>query len=531
MVHSEVRGMRRSCFAVWSSLAVALAACDVDDVTVSGYQLTDGGSTTEERDGGLDARAMDAATPRDAATEPDVSAVDALPPSDPEAPSAPLLAEIRQVDGRFVLHVRNLTNGGAVAHGADERMPGAGLHRLFVVAAYLKQVQAGTLNPDTEVPFALDDYRAGGASETSEAKAGAAIKLSSLASLTLLAGDVTAEELLVRAVGGSAAVQRFVDTLDVPGIGRYASPCELDRAFASRLDPRLEAVDCRALAKLLREDDARALVPSIFSDAPAFTDLQRFDAWRGVEADGLSTVTAAGFGDVLARLEARTLGDAALSDALRGLLDRALGAGGGGNDLPDGVWISNLQGPTFRGRAWAGLVRGSDAPVAVVLIADGARSPNALGGQFDRASALAWEQVVGPIDLTLPAAPIEGPTWLRGVFLHTPDDVVECNEMFADDFEALLTCRRDHQRAAFTERDALAATVMVNDGPAVEATWLWTEPEGARHRYQVRLNEGGWWAWTRSYPAQSLGTWRLDVWLNGRPVFLSSFPVAAAPAP
>jgi hypothetical protein len=72
---------------------------------------------------------------------------------------------------------------------------------------------------------------------------------------------------------------------------------------------------------------------------------------------------------------------------------------------------------------------------------------------------------------------------------------------------------------------------MVNDGPAVEATWLWTEPEGARHRYQVRLKEGGWWAWTRSYPAQSAGTWRLDVWLNGRPMFLSSFPVAAAPAP
>ena len=522
--------MRGSRFAWMSSLMVALAACDVDDVTVSGYQLTDGGSSTEERDAGGDA-GLDAAPPKDAATEPDVTAVDALPPSDPEAPSAPLLAELRQVDGRFVLHVQNLTNGGTVAHGADERMPGAGLHRLFVAATYLKQVQGGSLSPDTEVLFSLDDYRAGGASETSEAKAGAMLKLSSLASLTLLSGDVTAEELLVRAVGGSAAVQRFIDTLEAPGIGRYASPCELDRAYAGRLDPRLETVDCRALAKLLREDDARALVPSIFAEAPAFTDLQQFDAWRAVEADGLSTVTAAGFGDVLARLQARTLGDAALSDDLRALLDRALGAGGGGNDLPDGVWISNLQGPTFRGRAWAGLVRGGDAPVAVVLVADGARSPNALGGRFDRASALAWEQVVGPIDLTPPAAPAEGPAWLRGVFLHTPEDVVGCNEMFDNDFEALLVCRRDNQRLAFAERDALAATVMVKDGPAVEATWLWTEPEGARHRYQVRLNEGGWWAWTRSYPAQSAGTWRLDVWLNGRPVFLSSFPVAAAPAP
>ena len=58
-----------------------------------------------------------------------------------------------------------------------------------------------------------------------------------------------------------------------------------------------------------------------------------------------------------------------------------------------------------------------------------------------------------------------------------------------------------------------------------------TEPDALRHRYQVRLEAGGWWAWTRSYPAQKAGDWRLDIWLNGRPVLLSNFPVEGASAP
>ena len=67
---------------------------------------------------------------------------------------------------------------------------------------------------------------------------------------------------------------------------------------------------------------------------------------------------------------------------------------------------------------------------------------------------------------------------------------------------------------------------MVSDGPEVEATWLWTEPEGERHRYQVKLGGGGWWAWTRSFEAVVEGQWRLDVWLNGEPHLLGRFPVA-----
>ena len=69
-------------------------------------------------------------------------------------------------------------------------------------------------------------------------------------------------------------------------------------------------------------------------------------------------------------------------------------------------------------------------------------------------------------------------------------------------------------------------TVMVNRGPDVETTWLWTEPDGTRHRYQVRLAETqGWWAWTRSFAAAVVGRWRLDVWLNGEPYRLLAFDV------
>ena len=522
--------MRSAWFYSSILLTAFCVACDADDVTISGYRPLDVGAPSES----LDADPVgspDAGLIVDAAVLPDVVPFDALPVTEPEAPSAPLLAEIRQVQGRFALHVRNLVNGGAVTHGGDERMPGSALMRLLVVAVYFQQTTAGTLSPELEVDFPLDAYRAGGSEDLAESAAGTRFAVSRLASLTLLSGDTTAEELLVLALGGSAAINRFIGTLSLPGIGRYLSPCEIDRAYAVALDPRFESVTCRSLAKYLREEDARGITPMPFAEVPAFTELQQSDAWTTVAAAEGNTVTVSAYGEVLARLHGRDLGGREPSIALRALLDRSLGAGGGGNDLPDAVWVSNLQGSTFRGRAWAALVRGGDAPVALVLIADGAQSPNGLGTRFDRAAALAWEQIVGPIDLTPPGMASDWPDWLEGVFLHEPSEVSDCNREFGSDFDRLLACRAETSRERFVIDEAPAATVMVRNGPAVEATWLWTEPDALRHRYQVRLEAGGWWAWTRSYPAQKAGDWRLDIWLNGRPVLLSNFPVEGASAP
>jgi hypothetical protein len=210
---------------------------------------------------------------------------------------------------------------------------------------------------------------------------------------------------------------------------------------------------------------------------------------------------------------------------LRDLLDHSLGSGGGGNNLPDAVWVSNLQGSVYNGRVWTALVRGGDAPVALVLMSDRESGRGAVGQRFDRAGMLAWEQLVGPIDLTPPAESAAHPDWLGGIFIHEPSESGNCNSMHADDYDALLACRRDGQRDRFDLHESTAATIMVREGPDVEATWLWTEPGGERHRYQVKIGPGGWWAWTRSFEAVAAGDWHLDVWLNGQPQLLGRFPV------
>jgi len=507
------------------ALTGGLAACKGKSVamTPTGGESEAGMGETVDDGGRGGARASDGG-PLDAAPYvPDAVPFDALVASAPEAPSLPLLAEIRDFPGRFAMYARNLVTGGVVMHGSEEWLLAGPFMRLWPVALYLEKVARGLIDPEMELVFTEDFYR-GGKDLTPEVF-DKSFKLSRLAALALLSANASAEEMLVSALGGSGPVNTFIESFMLEGMGRYLAPCEADRAHLRRLDPRFDDASCTALAVYLRNDDARGLVPVPFDTPPVFPEDTIAAAHVAAMDAHENAATAKGIGEVLAGIHGRTLPSEAGSLLVRNLLDHALGSGGGGNNLPDRVWISNLQGSVFAGRIWAALIRGGEAPVALVLMSDRETSAGAVGPRFDRAGLLAWEQLVGPVDLRPPADVAPHPAWLGGIFLHEPEESRHCNEEFSGDFEALLACRHETQRVQFRVDESTAGTVMVKDGPDVEGTWLWTEPEGSRHRYQVKIGEGGWWAWTRSYTAVSAGDWRLDVWLNGEPHLLGRFTV------
>jgi hypothetical protein len=509
----------------WICAALLLGACKGKDVSLmppGGSVDAASGETPLDASPGTDGMPSEV---QDAGPRiPDALPFDALPVSEPEAPSAPLLAEIRDFEGRFALYARNLSTGGAVAHGAEEWLLAEPFMRLWAVAVYAEKVAAGALNPDDALVFTEAFYR-GDSKDMTPEMFGREFKFSRLATLTLLSANASAEELLLSAIGGSAAVNAMIARFDLDGMGKYLGPCERERAYWQRLDPKFGEAECAALSVWANGEDARGIVPSLFPAPPVFTPEQIEAAWVGMMDAHENAATARGIGEVLARIHGHALPSAAGSPVLRDLLDHSLGSGGGGNNLPDAVWVSNLQGSVYNGRVWTALVRGGDAPVALVLMSDRESGRGAVGQRFDRAGMLAWEQLVGPIDLTPPAESAAHPDWLGGIFIHEPSESGNCNSMHADDYDALLACRRDGQRDRFDLHESTAATIMVREGPDVEATWLWTEPGGERHRYQVKIGPGGWWAWTRSFEAVAAGDWHLDVWLNGQPQLLGRFPV------
>lgn len=503
-------------------LAIAIAGCfEAGTVPgVAGLRFDAGTSSDPDIGPG--------AAPRpDAAPLPDgtIAPPPPPPPTDEEAPNTLLDQTIRGFQGTAAIFAVNLQTESRVAVNADAPMPMGHAGRLLPVVAYAIGVATGELDPATEVVYTGEFLRSGGGA-LGEEHVGDVFELESIVRNVLLKTDPSAEALLVEALGGSAKVNAVISELGINGFGRYMRPCEHHRAFTTRLDPRFEDASCPALSRWVSDDDPAALVPDVLPDVPMFTDAQLAAAWQELTDARLHTASARAWGTLLASVQVGTAGDAVASGILRELLERGLGAGGGGDLLPDRAWVANIGGRVFNGRHWMAIVTRAGPPVVLIMLTRAHQSANVpVGTFFADAGLLMFEQLVGPVDLTPPATVSESPDWLSGVFLVEAEESGGCNSEFRDDFDGLVECRRSAQRGEFSLDERSAAAVLIRDAPVVDALWLWTEPTGTRHRYQVRLDEGGWWAWTRSFRVHRSGPWRLDVYLNGEPTLLSNFMV------
>ncbi|MFN3202335.1 MAG: serine hydrolase [Bradymonadia bacterium] len=463
---------------------------------------------------------------------PDMAEVPDAAPTGPEAPSAEINEAVDAFNGEVYFYGRNLATGEAVASRADEPVFGGELFRIFAVLTYASQVTAGTIEAGTEVTYTAEFERSP-AGFLGNRRVGETFTLEQLARFTLNLGDRSAEALLIDALGGAEVVQETATSLIVPGLGRYLSPCERDRLFAEALDGRFSGVSCVNLGRYLHGDDATAITPDPFPEAPEFDDAAFRGAVAAMNDMGVSLATARAWGEVLTRLYRGTLVDATTNAIVRGLLEQSLGSGGGGDELPSPVWVSSWNAGFYAGRHWGALItpptdeaaaEGLEPMVLVMLTLDRQIGADT-GALFASVGRLVHEQLVGPVDLTPPLSATPRPDWVEGLFLVEANETANCNAMFSDDFDALLNCRSEGERARFLVDEETAGAIMIREGPQVDIAWFWTQPDGTRHRYQQRLFEGGWWAWTRSFRAFVAGNWRLDIYINGNPYMLRAFEV------
>ena len=443
--------------------------------------------------------ARDAAPP-DAAPAPPVEVDFGLP----DAPDPLVLEPASAFEGSVSLWIRDQSTGAAAAHDADRPVFSGSLMRLVPVLAYARRVDVGGLSPHLEVPLEARHVRAGGTGAT---EVGATFSLEELARRVVVDADRTAEALLVSALGGSAVL----GTADL-GLGRYLAPCEVDRAFATALDARFEALDCVSLSRWMatRDDaDAGFEVPQLGADA-------RQRAWAAVTVDGAATGTAAAWGELFARIDRGAFVSRAASAHVRDLLDQGPG-GGGGDEVPARAWIGGLEGVLYRGRHWVGLVRDGPRTTVVVVLTDAhERAGLDSAALFAQTAAAAHRG-----DEAWPPDAVERPEWITAVML-VGDGYTDCD---ADRFDGLLDCHRAARVSGYAAGESGAASVFLQGGPRARTAWFWSEPGGRRHRFQAVLERGGWWVWTHTFPVARTGDWHAGVYVNDEPYLSRFFPV------
>lgn len=425
--------------------------------------------------------------------------------------------------GEVRFFARNLSTGETAARAAGEPVFLGSLSRIMPVLAYTRQVAVGVLDVDDEVTLTAEALRHGGTLKADDV--GASFRLEALAERIIVDGDRSAEELLVAAVGGVNAVNSTLSGLGIPGFGRYAAPCELDRLYASALDPRFAMVDCPTLSAYVHGDDASGLTPDPFPTPPEFTTAQIAAAWASFAPRSVGTATAEALARLLAKVDDGTALSLAASVHLRALLDGALGDGGPGDEIAPDTWVGNLNASVYGGRHWMGLVRGGEAPFVFVALSDQHARPPIVA--IDLFSALAdqlYGALVGPDGSWPPAVPAR-PDWVEGVFLLDPEGARACDTATPDDFDAVLECRRRFARGTFEPESATGGTVFLRGAPAAEVAWFWSRPDGARRRYQVRFSPNNWWIWTRTLRVLDPGRWQFAVYVNGQAVHAESFEV------
>ena len=451
-------------------------------------------------------------------TMPDAQVITGRPdlgPAPAPAPNAALTASIDAFAGDVGFFAMDLDTAEAMAHDGTLRFPAGGLSALFVVATYAAQVEAGALVADRSVQLRPADIRGTG---LGPGDAGQVYTLSELAARAL-DGDRTAEQLLVRTLGGSEAVDGVLADFDIDGIGAYLDPCARDRLYAEALDPRFEGVECPDIGLWLYAGVTSGLVPRPFRTPPDFDDATRAAAADVRTSSTAGTITARAMARILALLDAGDLVSPAADARIRSLLDGSRAGGGGDDGLPASVWSGSVEGATEDGRHWAGRIRGAGGESFVLVVL------NAGGTEVDTLTRAlgsgAWSALMGevPWPPMTPAEPGEAVVELTEVARADA-----CNSAEGG-LDGQRMCRSEAATMAFSAGDEVTATLIAPGPGPFESAWIWAAPDGQRVRTQERLARSAWWVWSETRRIFETGQWAVTVSVDGRVVRHALFTV------
>jgi beta-lactamase class A len=207
-----------------------------------------------------------------------------LPPTLPQRVATIAQSEVGKVGAYAV----DLTTGASVGVHADERFPMASAVKVAIAAAWLDGVDKGRWKLTTLYP--LDEamrVRSDGIAMTLP-HPGVALSGANLIELSLTVSDNTATDMLLKAVGGPAAVTRWLQSKNIRDV-------RVDRSIARLL------IDVSGHTPDTRLADGPALA-TFMPVEPWKSDDERWPVNPGFDADPRDSATPRGMAELLMRL-------------------------------------------------------------------------------------------------------------------------------------------------------------------------------------------------------------------------------------
>jgi len=165
----------------------------------------------------------------------------------------------------------NLQTGAGCAENLDTLFPVASVPKVFVAAAFFQTVLEtdGLINFQTPITFS-DRYWMSGRNSCLDVRAlNAQVPAGELSDMMIACSDNAATWMLMDALGWQT-VDSYVDSLDIPDIGRVIPYSEVDRQKLVFLDERWRQVPIAAASRFYRSRNDNLLLTSYFDQIPRY---------------------------------------------------------------------------------------------------------------------------------------------------------------------------------------------------------------------------------------------------------------------
>ncbi|MCB9994078.1 MAG: serine hydrolase [Hyphomicrobiaceae bacterium] len=153
---------------------------------------------------------------------------------------------IRSVRADISVFARFLDSGAEIAIDADREMDTMSLIKVPVLVALTRAVDSGRLALSDPVVLADDDKRQG-SGVLKHFDAGARFTLGDAARLMIVVSDNGATDLVLRALGGPAAVNQAMNEIGLPDLRMTGDTLAWFRALARHIDPESSGLPPTAL--------------------------------------------------------------------------------------------------------------------------------------------------------------------------------------------------------------------------------------------------------------------------------------------
>ncbi|MBS0533412.1 MAG: class A beta-lactamase [Proteobacteria bacterium] len=201
-------------------------------------------------------------------------------------PPAKRVADVEtKLGGRLGVYVSDATGRVLIAHRDTERFPMCSTFKFLLAAAALRRAEQGTVTLDQVLPFGKADLLSYAPITTANVGKGG-MSLHDLCAAAVTVSDNTAANLIMRAIGGPAAVTAFARSIHDNDTQLDRIEPELNSAIPG--DPR-DTTTPRAIA----EDVRRILAGDALSPA----SLQMLEGWMTSSKTGLKRLRAGLPGD------------------------------------------------------------------------------------------------------------------------------------------------------------------------------------------------------------------------------------------